>query len=122
MKKLIAAAGIGATIALGLLGGVAATANATTNDAAFLQVLAEGGIYGVNGPDYGLIQTAHSVCIDLMNGVPFNTEVHQLQWMTQSLGSVLSPGHAGYFIGASQAAYCPWTYTPAPPPQLDYAV
>ena len=121
MKKALAAAGLGAAVALGSLVG-AGTASATTNDAVFLQMLAERGIYGVGGPDYGLIQTGHAVCIDLMNGVSFNTEVRQLQQLTQSLGGVLNPGDAGYFIGASQTAYCPWIYTPAPQPQLDYAV
>ncbi len=121
MKKLIAVAGLGAAITVGSLVG-AGTASATTNDAVFLQVLAERGIYGVGGPDYGLIQTGHAVCIDLQNGVPFNSEVWALQQFSQMGGGVLDPGAAGYFIGASQAAYCPWTDTPAPQPQLDYAV
>ena len=64
MKKLIAAAGLGAAVAIGSLVSTG-TASATTNDAVFLQVLAERGIYGVGGPDYGLIQTGHAVCIDL---------------------------------------------------------
>ena len=121
MKKLIAVAGLGAAITVGSLVG-AGTASATTGDATFLQMLATGGISSANGPDYGLIQTGHAVCIDLQNGVPFNSEVWALQQFSQMGGGVLSPGDAGYFIGASQTAYCPWTYTPAPQPQLDYAV
>ena len=126
MKKTLAVAGLGAAIALGSLVG-AGTASATTSDASLLQMLANGGIYSANGPDYGLIQTGHMVCIDLMNGVSFNSEVWALQQFSQMGGGVLSHGDAGYFISTAQYAYCPWTYgyTPAPSPpspQLNRAV
>ena len=54
-------------------------------------MLAERGIYGVNGPDYGLIQTGHAVCIDLMNGVSLNTEVRQLQLLSPWIGRRAEP-------------------------------
>jgi hypothetical protein len=58
MKKLMIGA-VGA-LAIGvstLLG--AGAASATTNDGAFLQILAERGIYAIGAADYQLIQTGH---------------------------------------------------------------
>jgi len=120
MKNIVKAVLAGAAIVAGLLG-AGGTAHASPNDAMFLQVLAERGIYSVNGPDYGLIETARGVCVDLMNGVSFESEVIALQRMSYLNGGYLTPGEAGFFIGASRAAYCPWMAPPAPP-QLDYAV
>ena len=75
-----------------------------------------------NGPDYGLIQTGHMVCIDLRTVSRSTAKCRRYSSSARSGGGVLSPGDAGYLIGASQTAYCPWAYTPAPQPQLDYAV
>jgi len=121
MKKLMIGA-VGA-LAIGvstLLG--AGAASATTNDGAFLQILAERGIYAIGAADYQLIQTGHGVCVDMMNGYSFHGEVWALQRNAQLAGGMLTSSDAAYFIGASQAAYCPWTYTPVPQPQLNRAI
>jgi hypothetical protein len=118
VKKIILGSLAAAAIALGFSAG---TANATSADAAFLGALAEQGIYNTTGPDYGLIQTGYQVCSDLSAGVTVDNEAGWLQRYTQWLGAgYLSPGDAYYFIGASQAAYCPSTY--ASSPQLSRAV
>lgn len=73
---------------------------APIDDVSFLQTLDWQGItYGTASNAIGV---AHEVCYDLDNGVTVLTEVKRL-WLLSQLDAY----NAGFFIGASEAAYCP---------------
>jgi len=82
---------------------VAATdAHADTNDVAFLAVLADHGIDSGNGAG-GLITAGHAVCRELGAGYPAD----DVAAMVAAANPKLTLSDAGYFVGASIAAYCP---------------
>jgi hypothetical protein len=70
-------------------------------DQVFLATLQDAGINSTRGP-VGLIGAAHVVCDMRIRG---STEMQAIQYIyhESQLGAFL----AGYFVGASEAAYCP---------------
>ncbi|HTY32562.1 DUF732 domain-containing protein [Mycobacterium sp.] len=78
----------------------AAPASADSNDDAFIAALTREGI-DVSDPDT-LIARAHEVCDRLDRGQAGSLVVLEVRKQTN-----LSVRDAGYFVGASVAAYCP---------------
>jgi hypothetical protein len=77
------------------------------NDAVFVQVLREEGIYNIYGPQQ-MIAMGHGVCADLDNGDTSYGAILMIARMNPMLGNPES----GYFVGAATAAYCPWDKNP----------
>ena len=93
---MLAAVLIGASI------GLAARANATPVDDAFIAVIDNAGI-GYPSEAYA-IYTAHQVCAALVYGATPKTVA--LQVLANNADD-LTPYQAGAFVGASIGAYCP---------------
>jgi len=108
MKKLIAAAGLGAALIVGVLAG-AGTASADDSYAnyRYLQGLNNNGIYILN--TNLAINIGHGVCAHLANG---NTAYDEQQWVF-NINPQLAWNGAYNWVGVATEYYCP---------QYDYLV
>ncbi|KLO39706.1 DUF732 domain-containing protein [Mycobacterium nebraskense] len=93
---------------LGIPGAAGSTAHAdpADADAQFLAALSSQGITYAS-PEV-MIAAGHSVCAELDRGETPTRVAHDLLNHRDALtGSNLAAHHAGFFVGASIAAYCP---------------
>jgi len=101
MKKTITAALIAGAATAALMG--AGTAQADSNDVAFINVLNSRGIKP-SGNDYtGLTNWGKAVCNQIDAGNSVLSVARSVYRVTP-----LSDLDSGYFVGASIRAYCPW--------------
>jgi hypothetical protein len=89
------------TICAVALGGFAPDAGANTIDAVFLAVLSQQGIKSSGGSD-NLIQYGHLVCAMRSAGA---SDDGVISYLFRNTG--LNAFDSGFFVGASEAAYCP---------------
>ena len=78
MKKLIAAAGLGAAVTLGSLAG-AGVASATTSEDNFVTMVNNTGIYSHDG-DYGLLQVGYGACGQMRSGWSAGAIASDIAW------------------------------------------
>lgn len=103
LRQRLALAGAAAALAGALLGAGVAKADPVT-DAAFLSVLDDIGITYVS-PSKG-ITAGYAVCSARDGGA---TEMQVAAAIFK--GTTLTAYQAGYFVGAAEAAFCPWFAT-----------
>jgi hypothetical protein len=92
---------LAAVALLGPLGAAAPIAGADPQDDRFLAALQSQGITYQSAP--AAIAAGHSVCAELDHGETPNQVAQDV-----ISNSDLDPYHAGYFVGVSIGAYCPY--------------
>lgn len=102
LRRKILLAGFGAVLAGAMLG--TGVAKADAHDDAFIAALDEQGITASSATD--LITNGHTVCEYRDHGYTEADTAAVVISETQ-----LTAYDAGYFVGAAEAAYCPWHYS-----------
>jgi hypothetical protein len=108
MKKLIAAAGLGAAIAIGSLAGAGtASANAAQDNYEFIQSLNNNGISVTDLS--AAISYGHGICANIADGATGVDEQNRVYYNTPWN---FTWNMAYNYVGAAAEAFCPW-YVPS---------